>query len=182
MFPLIFARRDGGRIKLSAPAVTKLRDFEQHEEHQAEAGGVLVGRWIRETEDVVVDDVSTPGPKDRRSRRGFFRDRSHHQEVLDEAWRMSGGAFTWLGEWHTHPEPRPRPSVVDLVGWGARLHRDRAPGPALFFVIVGTEEIAVWEWPRGLRVPRRLLLQTADNGVGQLPPSMGPEVEDPAPE
>ncbi|NNC30862.1 hypothetical protein HKM21_16460 [Longimicrobium terrae] len=124
-----------------------LRQHVQDSREKREAGGVLLGRHILHTADVVVDGVTIPLPGDQRERFRFVRARQRHQEAIDRAWRESGGTCTFLGEWHTHPERHPWPSGVDRQDWLRKLRED-AFTDWLFFVIVGMEEIRVWEGAR----------------------------------
>lgn len=122
--------------------------FVQLSDEATEAGGVLIGRHILGCRDVVVDRVTIPMPGDRRRRTRFDRARRRHQEVLDEEWMRSRGTRVYLGEWHTHAEPRPRPSQIDMDDWHRRLARDHVEAEFLFFAIVGQVEIRVWEGSR----------------------------------
>lgn len=56
---------------------------------------------------------------------------------------------TYLGEWHTHPEEIPTPSVIDRIGWAKKLLADSF-SEAIFFVILGTTTVRVWEGARRL--------------------------------
>jgi integrative and conjugative element protein (TIGR02256 family) len=144
---LTFARPDGARVQIGPAALEAIRGYVQDGPHKPEAGGVLLGRHLLGTGDVVVDQVTTPQPGDRRRRRWFFRGRRRHQELIDRAWRESDGTCTYLGEWHTHPEPDPAPSWVDALDWRRKLAFDRFTEP-IFFVIAGTVETRAWEGRR----------------------------------
>jgi len=101
---------------------------------------------------MVIDDVTTPMPGDRRSRFRFLRHHARHQGVLDRAWATSGGTCTLIGEWHTHPEPDPAPSLIDQLTWRRKLMADEFSGH-LVFLIVGTKSIRGWEGRRhGIRL------------------------------
>ena len=145
---LTLRRPGGGRLQIGADALESLKGFVQEGPCHREAGGVLLGRHIVGSSDIVVDEITTPMPGDRRRRFRFFRAAHRHQQAIDRAWKQSGGTRGYLGEWHTHPEPLPTPSLIDQVGWQYKLHFDQHVG-LLFFVIVGTEAIAVWEGARG---------------------------------
>jgi integrative and conjugative element protein (TIGR02256 family) len=145
---LTLRRPSGGRFQIGADALETLTGFIQNAPGRQEAGGVLLGRHIADSKDIVVDEVTMPMPGDRQRRFGFFRAAHRHQRAIDRAWTDSGGTRAYLGEWHTHPEPLPSPSLIDLVGWQYKLHFDQHVG-LLFFVIVGTDAIAVWEGVRG---------------------------------
>jgi integrative and conjugative element protein (TIGR02256 family) len=143
--------RDGGRVvKLDAMAVRSLRAFEQHGSG-TEAGGVLLGRWIMGSGAIVVDAITTPSKDDRRGRFSFFREMREHQRQIDEAYARSNGTCSYLGEWHTHPEPNPTPSWIDRTDWMRRLKNDRVDIDALVFIIVGTASIGVWLGQRATR-------------------------------
>ena len=146
-----------GRIQFDAKVYGTFRRFAQIQPDDLESGGVMMGRRILATEDVVVDHVTSPGPRDQRTRLGFLRRRESHQCSLDRAWQRSNGTSGYLGEWHTHPEACPHPSVVDRANWALRLLDTRVTDP-LFFVIVGTKDIEVWESRRHWGIPRFELL------------------------
>ena len=153
----VFLRSDAGRIKLSENVLATIDPFAQHSPDAPEAGGVLLGRHLKDNSDIVVDDVSSPMEGDIRRRHFFLRRKRNHQKAIDRAWRESAGTCTYLGEWHTHPEPDPRPSAFDLINWNARMCLDRHSG-ILFFVILGTQSIRIWEgrncWKRPILLQR----------------------------
>lgn len=137
--------------------------FVQDTPSKPEAGGVLLGRYILDTHDVVVDLITEPMPRDLRSRVRFFRHRRGHQIAIDQTWRESSGTCTWLGEWHSHPEHNPSPSFTDHADWRRKLLVDRYD-EVLFFVIVGIQNICVWEgalpsWKKPLGTIRQLKQQ-----------------------
>ncbi|MEO5730278.1 MAG: hypothetical protein ABI134_35585, partial [Byssovorax sp.] len=51
------------------------------------AGGVLLGRWLIDSDAVIVDDITTPQPADARSRFAFFRSAGAHHVAIEAAWR-----------------------------------------------------------------------------------------------
>lgn len=153
--PLIFNRAENGRIQISGSCAEILLSFRQLKLEDHEAGGVLLGRYIVASHDIVVDKITTPQPDDERSRNRFFRARQKHQEIIDKAWSESRGTLTYLGEWHTHPENAPHPSIIDRVGWTKKLMIDEF-ADALFFVIIGTEQMGVWEGKRRNPLQSRL--------------------------
>ena len=119
-------------------ALAVLRDHEQHEINDTEAGGVLIGE--QRDRGLTVTLSTPPQRTDRRSRYRFNRREAGHQQLVEIAWRQSGGQQSYIGEWHSHPEPVPTPSFPDRMGWAARSVCVRK---ALAVIIVGQEELYV---------------------------------------
>lgn len=153
-----YRRPDGGILEISALALRSILTERQLGPNAAEAGGVLLGRFIKNTPDVVVDEVTRPGPADRRSRYRFFRAAPPAQRAVDLAWSASGGTVVYLGEWHTHAEDDPKPSCVDRRDWKRIVRRARFEQDSLFFIIAGRVELRVWEVSRAKPVPDLLPL------------------------
>lgn len=140
---LVFIVNTLQRLVIGEAAVRQLRAHAQLSRLQTEAGGVLLGRHLIDTPDLVVDEVTVPQKEDRRSRFGFFRSRQHG-EVARARWAAANETIAYLGLWHTHPERDPTPSDVDLRDWEKATAQDVFEGDHLFFTIVGTERIRVW--------------------------------------
>ncbi|MBB5232971.1 Mov34/MPN/PAD-1 family protein [Deinococcus budaensis] len=160
MTSLVFRAPNRHRLGLTAEVLDVLLAYRQTAADLPEAGGVMLGRFMREGGDVIVDRVTGPLPGDRRSRKRFFRSEAPHQAVVTAEWEASGGIRTYIGEWHTHPEPFPTPSGTDLRDWRRRLRRDVFHGDVLRFVIVGQEEVGAWMLPRGATAPLKLEQET----------------------
>ena len=152
---LVFVRSADGLLGISPDALSSVSDYVQDRSATPEAGGVLLGRRLLDCNDVAVDEITRPQPGDSRSRYQFFRRRSGHQQAVDKAWTDSGGSSIYVGEWHSHPEPSPSASTVDLRTWAEKTTSD-VTGDGLFFIIVGIDEIAVWEGAPGMTKPVQL--------------------------
>jgi integrative and conjugative element protein (TIGR02256 family) len=125
--------------------------FDRHRQvrpRSREAGGVLLGRLVLESSDVIIDAASEPAPKDVRSRFRFFRAALPAQRVVNAAWADSGGSKNYLGEWHSHPEDVPSPSGTDLEDWHRVVLKTLCEQDFLLFVIVGRVSIKLWELSR----------------------------------
>jgi integrative and conjugative element protein (TIGR02256 family) len=141
--PAVYVGR-GSAVQLGTEALATLLAHRQLANDAPESGGVLLGRWILGTLDVVVDSVTVPMPGDVGSRYAFFRSAEPHQAAVDLAHEQSNGTVGYLGEWHTHAEPDPTPSSTDLDDWAKRLREDVFDGATLLFVIVGQERTRMW--------------------------------------
>jgi integrative and conjugative element protein (TIGR02256 family) len=146
----IALRQNGGRISLSSMAVAVFEQYQQNDNRSTESGGVMIGRLILNSEDVVVDCAVPPAPNDRRTRLSYARGIEPSQQYINDAWMASGGARNYLGEWHTHPEDHPLPSHQDFLNWSHILLNTQLERDFLFFVIVGRKSIAIWEGTRSL--------------------------------
>ena len=131
------------RLIIVEHALQQMLAYAQRHCWNSEAGGVLLGRHLLDSHDVVVDEVSTPQKSDRRSRFAFFRS-SDHEYLARQRWTEHERTSAYLGLWHTHPEPDPKPSSVDRRDWQQAVSRDTFECDRLFFPIVGTEQIRVW--------------------------------------
>ena len=145
---LRFLRGDGTVFVIGAEALVTMQGFRQTTRRDPEAGGVLLGRHLLGVAHVIVDEVTVPAKDDARRFTFFRRSRATHQQVIDARWASSRGTCQYLGEWHTHPEPVPHASSVDMADWRRRLREDVFDGDSLVFAIVGTEAVCVWEGSR----------------------------------
>lgn len=145
---LVFQAEPGKKFILAESALSVMTKHRQALAQNPESGGVLLGRHLLESEDVIVDEVTTPSTGDIRSRFGFFRSKRHNS-VAQRRWKESKGRVDYLGLWHTHPENDPAPSSVDLHDWANAAEKDIYGGDRLFFLIVGITEIRVWSKNKG---------------------------------
>lgn len=144
----IFEMTNGGRIKLTGPAIEALHQYNQVDKNSPESGGVLLGRFIKGSKNIVVDKLTTPLRGDKQTRYSFKRLSPLHQEIITAEWHKSKGTCNYLGEWHTHPEDFPTPSGVDLRDWKRKLKKDVFSSRYLYFIIGGIKSIDMWEGDR----------------------------------
>ena len=140
---LVFQVTPKQRLIITEQAVEQMLAHVQRCFWHCEAGGVLLGRHLLDSEDVVVDEVTVPQSTDRRTRFSFFRSKKH-EAIAKERWHAEASTLAYLGLWHTHPEDSPTPSSVDMSDWVQAVAKDTFDGPRLFFSIVGRKEIRVW--------------------------------------
>jgi integrative and conjugative element protein (TIGR02256 family) len=148
MKALTFRTRSGRTLHIGPQALRVLCGHRQINVTAAEAGGVLLGRHLLESDEVVVDEATEPQATDRRGRFSFFRS-SRHDAIARERWLATRETSAYLGLWHTHPETAPTPSKVDREDWRLALERDSFEGEHLHFIIVGTKVLRVWVGRKG---------------------------------
>ena len=133
-----------GVLKISSSALKKLNKFRQIDTSKKEAGGVLLGRFILDSNNIIVDKVTSPKSKDRRTRFSFKKLDSYHQHIINQEWKESKGRTNYIGEWHSHPENHPTPSALDVEEWKRKSKEDIYDNSFLIFIIVGIESVSAW--------------------------------------
>jgi hypothetical protein len=142
---MIFRRAQQGTITITKEVLTIFDRYRQHNFKDHEAGGILLGRFIKDSLDIVVDVATEPSQGDITSRFSFFRSQKRTQTLVDQVWLQSNGTQNYLGEWHTHPERYPSPSRIDLKNWHRIVIKAQYEQDSLLFIIVGQEMICLWE-------------------------------------
>ena len=121
-------------LRIEPQALATIERYRQTGSSAPEAGGMLLASI--EPDLVKVVRATEPAPTDRRTRFAFFPSLSHQQRVID---RQFQSGLHFIGEWHTHPEPRPTPSSVDLRSMADCFRDSRHQLAALVMLILGTE-------------------------------------------
>jgi integrative and conjugative element protein (TIGR02256 family) len=112
--------------------------YKQDTKEKTEAGGILLGSRRGPHFEIVL--ATEPTKHDKRSRYHFERSPKVHNEIALEIWRRTNGHTTYLGEWHTHPQVIPSPSVLDISEWDLLTKKQNKP---FSMVIVGIEQLCV---------------------------------------
>jgi integrative and conjugative element protein (TIGR02256 family) len=107
-----------------------------------EAGGQLFGRF--EGRVITVTYATGPRRRDVRTPWSYEPCREEEQAEIDEMHRAN---FLFFGDWHTHLQPRPRPSEQDRQNVSDIVRKTRHGLNGLLMVIVGTTQA-----PSGLYV------------------------------
>lgn len=139
----VFEHKDFGKIRVDMKLIASLSKFRQLAPHTPESGGVLIGKHLRSGGTFLVDACTVPQNEDHCQRNTFYRSHQHNQKVK-EIWEKSGGRDNFLGLWHTHPEPYPSYSSVDLNDWKNALKSCKYYGRNLLFFIIGQEHLKIW--------------------------------------
>lgn len=92
---------------------------------------------------LLIDEITPPQTSDKQGRYEFYRS-SEHDKLVKDVWRKSNGHSTYVGLWHTHPEPIPKFSSTDIKDWRKALAQSHYEGNKLFFAIVGQTHIRIW--------------------------------------
>lgn len=102
-----------------------------------ETGGMLIGYRAEQHGRlaIVVTGLIDPGPEATRGATQFVPDGRWQQRQLEEVYERSGRVTTYLGDWHSHPRGRGRPSGKDLATY-ARVAADPDSGTQLPLALI----------------------------------------------
>ena len=139
-----------GRVRIAWVSESVLDEMLAEAEHRSprETGGVLLGYWTKQFDEVVIAEATGPGTAAVHANDGFTPDSRFDTEEIAHRYRDSGRVHTYLGDWHTHPSGSSRLSALDrrtLAGI-ARHEPARTPAP-IMAVLAGDASwtLAVWQ-------------------------------------
>ena len=114
------------------------------ESPHTETGGVLIG-FVDDSRRVIITRATGPGPKATTTVMSFDRDIEYIQSELERAGKELINEGNYVGEWHSHLDPDPNPSVTDdtsLLGIAAALNY-LTRTPCMIIVGIDKEKSAV---------------------------------------
>lgn len=127
-------RQSGAGILLSDSAITTMDTYRQTGKKDKEAGGQLFARF--DGADTLIDIATSPKWLDKRARYRFEPSKWMQQREIAA---MHAKGLHFVGDWHTHPEPIPQPSELDLSSMQECFVRSIHDLRAFVLVIVGTQ-------------------------------------------
>ena len=109
--------------------------FDRHRQVTAdspEAGGQLFARFDGNI--IRVEGATGPRPSDHRSPTSFIPNRAAERREIRRNFKKG---FHYVGDWHTHPESRPSPSLTDIRSFRDMYRKSRHGLAGFLMVIVG---------------------------------------------
>lgn len=134
---LVFKAQDESLVVISTEITNTLLSYRQLSDYSKESAGVLIGE--RRGVHIIIKTLSEPSPWDIRRRFMVDRVSKHHQKAVDNAFKKSNGEWHYLGEWHTHPEDVPIPSMTDYTSW----HKNLKSSDPFILIIAGRTDFWV---------------------------------------
>lgn len=131
---------NGIKITVTAAVLAHLDQHRQTSCLRREAGGQLFAR-ISGKEWTIVG-VTGPRKSDWRSRFGYRPDRRAENEEIQ---LQFANGLHFVGDWHTHPQKKPRASGTDIDSMNETVALSTHQLPGFLLLIVGTDP-----FPRGL--------------------------------
>jgi len=132
-----------GILRVSYELVESLKGYRQLEKGTPESGGTLIGMHLNSGGKFLINEYTPPQTSDKQGRHLYHRSETHTKLILD-IWKESKRTLTYIGLWHTHPEPIPTYSAIDKNDWNNSLNKSIFTGDRLFFFIVGQTHIRCW--------------------------------------
>jgi integrative and conjugative element protein (TIGR02256 family) len=131
---LLYGVGDSNQALVISPSVlSHFRRNQQKRWFQKEAGGQLFARLS--LEQVVVERATGPRKSDFRRRTLYIPDVVAEQQEIDYSHRTG---LHYVGDWHTHPEERPRPSHDDSASIRDSFVKSKHHLNGFLLIIVGT--------------------------------------------
>lgn len=129
-------------IKISSVVIDNIIKYRQVGNNY-EAGGMLIGSIVNNSNEIDLNDCTEPLKEDTRKRTSFKRSNKHN-DILYNKWQKSNFTKLYLGEWHTHPQGMPKASFVDIKSWNYLLRVSNTESDILIFIIVGIYSVEIW--------------------------------------
>lgn len=143
--------RKGVGLAWVSEAVLEAMEEEAREKSPMETGGVLIGYWANDSDEVVITHATGPGPEATHRAHQFIPDARFQRDEIARIYRASQRLHTYLGDWHTHPRGSLRlsPRDVRTLASIAATPAARASVP-LMAILAGEDSwvLAVWRYTR----------------------------------
>ena len=147
-----------GQVVVFADPV--LAHFDRHRQIRVdspEAGGQLFARFDGDI--IRIEHASGPRSSDQRGPKVFIPNRIAERHEIR---RVFKDGLHYVGDWHTHPEPTPSPSQIDIQSFREMYQNSRHGLASFLMVIVGTssDENGIYVALCNENTPRRLSVRT----------------------
>lgn len=126
------------RFEITRESVERLESFQK--ELSGEFCGIILGSTIGERT-YRINFISEICNKSSSNKTGCERDAKKANEIIGREYEKSSHTRVYMGEWHTHPENFPRPSIVDLNSVSKIYFTDELVIDGVLLCIVGLRKI-----------------------------------------
>lgn len=123
----------GQRLILEASVVRHLKAHRQLTPRHREAGGQLFATFSNNS--IIIKEATGPRRSDHRTRTSYRPDRKAEQQEILERHRRG---LHYVGDWHTHPSPRPTPSDLDYQSIQASVRQSAHQLGGFVLIVAGT--------------------------------------------
>lgn len=150
------------RVLISNSAFDSIAAYAAKIGGRHEVGGLLLGH--RRGDDLEIVDATFPSRLDRSTRTSYVRRDPSHQLIMTKRWVASRFRTDWVGEWHTHPESNPSPSMTDVSTWRRQV---KGRSTQMSYLILGFDSLWLGVLSPNQPIPIRYRCEE-DNSIGKL--------------
>jgi integrative and conjugative element protein (TIGR02256 family) len=131
------------KLVIRKEILLEFTEYKQLSYNQNESGGMLIGSILKRGDVIEINDITHPVSGDTATITTFKRS-DLHNNILKKKWEESSYTKMYIGEWHTHPQDVPMPSLTDQENWKKLLMKAKTESPILLFIIVGKKSNKIW--------------------------------------
>ena len=124
------------KIKVCQNIINTMYKYIQKDFFSKESGGILIGKENKSNENMIINHITIPLPKDKIKHNRFIRKDKGHIEIFKNFYNSSNKTLRYIGEWHTHFESVPNFSSIDLNNW-KKISRNSNNGTSYYHIIIG---------------------------------------------
>jgi len=103
-----------------------------------ESGGILLGKATKDA--LIIEKATTPGKGDKQGVFFFHRQKRRAQTLINKAFSESKGTLIYMGEWHTHRQHIPHPSLKDKKEIIRAFKRSELNLDIIVLIVVGNAD------------------------------------------
>ena len=123
-------------IIINSNIVKILNSYKQTLKTDNENGGVLMGELYPLSNKIIITHVLACDNTSSRRNNVNLNTKCLQNKIID-IWEKSGGKTTYLGDWHTHPENKPSPSLIDYKTFFMNYYTSKFDQNILLYLILG---------------------------------------------
>ena len=131
------------KVIIEEEVMNSFLNIQRSHDFRKEIGGIIIGKLDSKRMCLSITDISFPFSNDKSFRFRFIRNSEGHQQEMDTIWEQSNHKKSYLGEWHTHDQDCPVPSIIDKRTW-IRISKQDHNFDQCCFIIVGHKELGLW--------------------------------------
>ena len=113
-----------------------LNSYKQIRKNINENGGVLMGELYPSSNKIIITHALVCNNQSSLRHSVNLNTKCLQKKIL-KIWKESNGRITYLGDWHTHPENKPSPSLTDYKTFVKNYYTSKFDQNILLYVILG---------------------------------------------
>jgi len=138
MNTMIKLNKEKFTLEFDDEALNQLKKYQQKNK-ELESGGILLGEIYIQSSKVIIKEVIV-SKKAKRSLFGVKVNKKEMQQILEKKRHESGYTLYYIGDWHSHPEPIPTPSITDKLSYTKIVKKVKILTNFVVFLIIGNHE------------------------------------------